>query len=349
MTVRPRGDDPMKRHAAAVMRDVAKLAGVSHQTVSRVLNDHANVRPETRDRVLDAMRHLDYQRNTAARALVTRRSQTLGLVTIDTTLVGPASMVYGIEQAARDADYFVSIVSVRTLDRTALLDAINRLREQAVEGIIALAPQDSMLSALTKVPENLPFVGVGVGQSADVPVPMVGVDNTAGATMAVEHLLGLGHRAIAHISGPANWPEARERECGWRAALRAAGAEPQPSLAGDWSARSGHQAGLVLARDPRITAIFCANDQTALGALSALYHVGRRVPQDVSLVGFDDIPEAAFLFPPLTTVRQDFAAVGRQSLELLIRQISAGRRLHGHTLLTPQLVARGSSAAPTAT
>jgi DNA-binding LacI/PurR family transcriptional regulator len=323
------------------MRDVAKLAGVSHQTVSRVLNNHANVRPETRDRVIEAMRRLDYQRNTAARTLVTRRSQTLGLVTFDTTLVGPASMVYGIEQAARDAGYFVSIVSVRTLERSVVLEAIKRLREQAVEGIIAIAPQDSAVAALSKVPDDIPVVGVGVGQSADV--PMVGVDNTAGATMAVRHLLELGHRTVAHIAGPSTWPEAQEREMGWRGTLHDAGIDAPPALAGDWSARCGYEHGLRLATDRKVSAIFCANDQMALGALSAIYHVGHRVPQDMSVVGFDDIPEAAYLHPPLTTVRQDFAAVGRQSLELLIDQLTAGTRSPERLLLTPRLMVRASS------
>ena len=325
------------------MRDVAKLAGVSHQTVSRVLNDHANVRPETRDRVIEAMRHLDYQRNTAARALVTRRSQTLGLVTFDTTLDGPASMVYGIERAARDAGYFVSIVSVRTLDRGTMLDAIKRLREQSVEGIIAIVPEDTAVAALSKVPENLPVVGVGVGHSADV--PMIGIDNTSGACLAVQHLLELGHRTVAHVAGPRSWPEAQEREAGWRSALGAAGLDAPPTLTGDWSAKSGYEHGLQIAKDPRITALFCANDQMALGAISAMYRVGRRIPADVSVVGFDDIPEAAYLHPPLTTVRQDFSAVGQQSLELLIQQINAGFRSPGRTLLAPQLVIRESATA----
>lgn len=326
------------------MRDVARLAGVSHQTVSRVLNDHTNVRPETRDRVLEAMRHLDYQRNTAARALVTRRSQTLGLITIDTTLVGPASMVYGIEQAARDAGYFVSIVSVRSIDRGSVIDAIKRLREQAVEGIIAVAPEDSAVAALSHIPDNLPIVGVGVGQSADV--PMVGVDNTAGAAMIVGHLIDLGHRVISHIGGPSTWPEAMERVTGWRYALHSAGIDTPAVVTGDWSARSGYEAGLAIAKDRRITAIFCANDQMALGAISALYQSGRRVPQDVSIVGFDDIPEAAYLYPPLTTVRQDFSAVGRHCFELLIQQINARHRAIERVLLAPKMIMRESTAPP---
>jgi DNA-binding LacI/PurR family transcriptional regulator len=347
--VNPEGRAPMKGRVrgegrqprrSAVMRDVAKLAGVSHQTVSRVLNEHANVRPETRDRVLEAMRDLDYQRNTAARTLVTRRSQTLGLITIDTTLVGPASLLFGIEQAARDAGYFVSIVSVRTMDRTTMLDAIKRLREQAVEGIIAIVPEETGVEALSKVPDNVPVVGVGVGYSPDV--PMISVDNAAGAQLAVCHLLELGHPTVAHIAGPRRWPEAEERIAGWRAALREAGIDPPPARFGDWSARSGYTHGLEIAQDPRITAVFCANDQIALGAISALYRVGRRVPADVSIVGFDDIPEAAYLHPPLTTVRQDFSAVGRQSLNLLIDQISSGLRPVGRTLLPTELVIRDS-------
>ncbi|MBN1172510.1 MAG: LacI family DNA-binding transcriptional regulator [Micromonosporaceae bacterium] len=326
------------------MRDVAKLAGVSHQTVSRVLNEHANVRPETRDRVLDAMRHLDYQRNTAARALVTRKSQTLGLITFDTTLVGPASMVYGIERAARDAGYFVSIVSVRTLERGTVLDAIKRLREQAVEGIIAVAPEDTAVAALSRVPENLPIVGVGVGRSEDV--CMVGVDNRTGARQAIDHLLSLGHRTIAHIGGPPTWPEAKEREAGWREALHAAGIIAPEPTAGDWSARSGYEAGLALARERSVTAVFCANDQTAIGLLSALYRAGLKVPQDVSVVGFDDIPEAPYLYPPLTTVRQDFSAVGRQSFELLLQQINTRTRSTERMALDPELILRESTCAP---
>ncbi len=324
------------------MMDVAKLAGVSHQTVSRVINNHPSVRTETRERVVRAMRDLDYQPNSAARALVTRRSQTLGLVSIDSTLFGPASMLYGIEQAARDAGYFVSIVSVRTPDRPSVLEAVNRLREQAVEGIIAISPQDAAVTALSQVPAGIALVGVGIGRDADV--PMVGVDNRAGAALAVRHLLDLGHPTVHHVAGPADWPEAQERAAGWRKTLLAAGRTAPTPLRGDWSARSGHGAGLRLAADRRVTAVFCANDQMALGALRALEEHGRRVPQDVSVVGFDDIPEAPYLRPPLTTLEQDFSALGRRSLGMLVEQIATGRRQQQQIFLTPRLVTRDSSA-----
>jgi DNA-binding LacI/PurR family transcriptional regulator len=329
---------------SAVMMDVARLAGVSHQTVSRVLNDHPSVRAQTRDRVLDAMRQLDYRPNSAARTLVTRRSQTLGLVSFETTLVGPASMLYGIEGAARRAGYFVSIASVRSLDTRSVLDAISRLREQSVEGIIAIVPQDSAVEALAQVPHDIALVGVGLGEVPDV--PMVGLDNTGGAMLAVRHLLDLGHERVHHICGPRDWPEASERLAGWRETMRSTGRRAPAALTGDWSARSGHEAGRRLAADRKVTAIFCANDHMALGVLRALAEAGRPVPEEVSVVGFDDILESPYLLPPLTTVRQDFGGLGRQSLELLMEQLDSGCRTHRNVRLAPSLVVRDSSGPP---
>ena len=324
----------------AVMMDVARLAGVSHQTVSRVLNEHASVRPETRERVLEAIRELDYQPNSAARTLVTSRSNTLGVVTLDSTLFGPASMMYGIEQAARAAGFFVSIASVSSLSRRPVLEAVNRLREQAVEGILAIVPKDSGVAVLSDVPKGIALVGVGVGRSRDVST--VGVDNVGGAALATRHLLDLGHRTVHHIAGPTGWPEARQRAAGWREALRSADIEMPPALAGDWSARAGYEMGQRLAADASVTAIFCANDHMALGALRALFEAGRRVPDDVSVVGFDDIPEAQFMIPPLTTVQQDFGEIGRRSLQLLL-EIAGGERPQNQVLLSPKLTVRDSS------
>lgn len=331
---------------SAVMMDVARLAGVSHQTVSRVLNDHPSVRRETRERVLAAMRELDYQPNSAARTLVTNRSQTLGLVTFDTTLVGPSFMVYAVERAAREAGYFVSIASARSLETRSVVDAIRRLREQAVEAIITIAPLDSALVALEEVPGDLPLVGMGVGDAAGV--SMVGLDNVAGAALATGHLLELGHRTVHHIAGPDGWPEARERLAGWRSALAAAGAPvPEPPV-GDWSARAGYEAGRLLAADPDVTAVFCGNDQMAIGMLRALTEAGRRVPQDVSVVGFDDIPESPFLSPPLTTIVQDFAELGRRCVDVVLQQIITGLRTADHLRFAPRLVVRDSTTRPPA-
>lgn len=326
----------------SVMRDVALLAGVSHQTVSRVLNGHPNVRPETRSRVLDAMQALDYRRNLAARTLVTRRSHTLGLIAFETTLFGPASMLYGIERAARSAGYFVSIASVRNLDRKSVLEAIDRLREQSVEGVVAIAPKSAVAQALVQVPATLP--AVSVGGADDESVACVRIDNAVGAALATRHLLDLGHPTVHHISGPRDWPEARERTEGWRDTLYAADAVVPAARHGDWSARSGFLEARVLAADPSVTAIFCGNDQMALGALRALNEAGRAVPDEVSVVGFDDVPESAYFLPPLTTVRQDFAELGRRSIGVLVDQIAAGVRENRHVVLEPELVIRASSA-----
>ncbi|MFG2045783.1 LacI family DNA-binding transcriptional regulator [Dactylosporangium sp. NPDC048998] len=326
------------------MRDVANLAGVSHQTVSRVVNDHPNVRSETRARVLAAMRALDYQPNVAARTLATNRSQTVGLVTFDTTLFGPSFMVHAIERAAREADYFVSIASAREPDVPQVREAVRRLREQAVEGIVTLAPVAAAWTALRQEPLEVPIVVVGIGAGEQEEVPTVAVDNTAGAALATRHLLELGHRTVHHVAGPANWPEARERLAGWRAALDEAGRPAPPPLAGDWSAAAGYAAGWDLAARAEVTAVFCANDQMAIGVLRALHEAGRSVPRDVSVVGFDNVPESPYLLPPLTTVRQDFAELGRHSLALLVDQISTGTRRGGEHRTVPSLIVRSSTA-----
>jgi len=323
-----------------VMADVAVLAGVSHQTVSRVLNDHPNVRAETRSRVLAAIRQLDYRPNSAARALVTKRSQTLGVISFDTTLYGPASMLYGIEQAARDAGYFISIVSLRSMDRGSLLDAVDRLRDQAVEGIVVIAPQTSAAGVMAQAAVGVPLVGAGCGLNEQV--PMVAIDHVAGGAAATRHLLDLGHRTVHHVTGPLTWFDAVGRVNGWRSVLEEAGAPIPEILVGDWSARSGYAAGQRLAADPSVTAVFCANDHMALGLLRALHEARRRVPADISVVGFDDIPEASFFTPPLTTVRQDFGELGRRSLDLLIGHMRGIPASLGQVLIKPELITRDS-------
>jgi DNA-binding LacI/PurR family transcriptional regulator len=334
---------PRKRRP--VMSDVARLAGVSHQTVSRVINDSRHVRAETRERVEVAMRQLDYRPNSVARALVTGRSKTLGVVSFDTTLYGPASTLYGIERAAHDSGYFITIASLERLDRPAVLEAIDRLRMQGVDGILVIAPQEGGARALVQAPAGVPMVALEAGPH-DV-VSLASVDQVTGARLATEHLLGLGHRTVWHLAGPMGWPEATDRVRGWREALEAAGAAvPQP-LVGDWSARSGHELALRLMDDaPDVTAVFVANDQMALGALRALHESGRRIPQDVSVVGFDDIPEAPYFTPPLTTVRQDFDEMGRRGLRLLLDTIAAPDAPPAHHEVVPELVVRASSGPP---
>jgi DNA-binding LacI/PurR family transcriptional regulator len=334
----------MKRRRGAVMADVARVAGVSHQTVSRVINDADHVRPETRDRVLRAMLELDYRPNSVARALVTGRSHTLGVVSFDTTLYGPASTLFGIERAAHSEGYFVSIVSVTSLDRASVLGAVERLRAQGVDGILIITPQDAAAEAVLHIPSDTPVVAVEAGPEGSVPV--VAVDQLAGAAAATRHLLELGHRTVWHIAGPTDWLEARQRVEGWAAALAEAGADAPPVLYGDWSARSGYELGKRLATVRDVTAVFAANDQMALGLLRAVYEAGRQVPRDLSVVGFDDIPEAQFFAPPLTTVRQDFNEMGRQSLMLLLGEIAATNRASDRVVVEPELQIRESTAPP---
>jgi DNA-binding LacI/PurR family transcriptional regulator len=325
------------------MTDVAKLAGVSHQTVSRVINGSPQVRPATRERVLEAMRALDYRPNSAARALVTGRSRTLGVVSFDTTLYGPASTLYAIERAAHGAGYFIVTVSLEALDRASVLSAVDRLRLQGVEGILVIAPLEGAGEALFALPRDLPLVAVEAGPPEAMPV--VAVDQVAGARLATRHLLELGHRTVAHIAGPSDFLEASLRIEGWRATLEAAGAEVPPVLTGDWSPRSGYELGRQLARDGRPSAIFVANDQMALGTLRALHEVGYEIPGQVSVVGFDDIPEAQYYTPPLTTVRQDFREIGSRSLRLLLDMMEAGGEAPpSPPMVAPELILRSSTA-----
>jgi DNA-binding LacI/PurR family transcriptional regulator len=324
---------------AVVMADVAKLAGVSLQTVSRVINDSPHVRAATRQRVEDAMRKLEYRPNPVARALVTGRSRTLGVVSFDTTLFGPASTLFGIERAAHDAGYFVSIVSLRSLTRSAVMDAVERLRAQGVDGVLVIAPTETATQAILHLPQDVPVVATEAGPGESV--PLVAVDQVEGARLATQHLLELGHRTIWHISGPSDWLEAQDRVAGWRSTLEAAGASPPPVLVGDWSARAGHELGRELS--PDVTAVFVANDQMALGVLRSLHEAGRRIPADISVVGFDDIPEAEYFTPPLTTVRQNFNEMGRRSLLLLLEQIESGSRAPVRETVPPELIVRAST------
>ncbi|WP_459804200.1 LacI family DNA-binding transcriptional regulator [Herbidospora sp. RD11066] len=332
------GGGPAERAKAAILEDVASLAGVSAMTVSRVLNTPEKVRPETRTRVLAAIRELGYRPNFAARSLATGRSGVLGVVSFDTTLYGPASTLYAIESAAREHDYLVNIASLKAMTRRSIAEGVDRLRQQSVDGIIIIAPHESGAVSLQDLPPDLPVVDVGGGDR--LPVPAIAVDHQAGAMRATRHLLNLGHETVHHLSGPANWIDANGRIAGWRKAL-GDHAAPEP-LAGDWTANSGYEQGKRLARDPSVTAVFVANDPMALGLMRALREAGRPVPEDVSVVGYDDVPEAAYFWPPLTTVRQNFETLGRQAFQLLLDQMEGAESAERRTV-EPELVVREST------
>jgi DNA-binding LacI/PurR family transcriptional regulator len=328
------------------MVDVARLAGVSHQTVSRVLNNHPNVRVETARRVRAAIAELGYRPNRAARALVTGRSQLLGLVALNTTLYGPASLLTAFEQAAGSAGFAVSVGSVGSLDRQSVSAVVERHLDQRVAGIVVIAPVASAAEAVAGLSADVPLVTVD-GDAAR-PVANVTVDQKMGACLATRHLLEAGHRTVWHVSGPADWFDSAGRVAGWEATLREAGAEVPPVLPADWSAAAGYRVGQTLARIPEVTAVFAANDHLALGLLRALHERGLRVPDDLSVVGFDDVPEAGFFIPPLTTVRPDFHAVAERALGVLLSQIEAGGPSTEQHTLAPALVQRSSVGPPRA-
>jgi DNA-binding LacI/PurR family transcriptional regulator len=324
------------------MADVARLAGVSYQTVSRVLHDSPHVRGDTRERVLAAIRQLDYRPNSMARALVTGRSRTLGVVSLDTTQYGPASTLLGIQQAAHDVGYAVSVSSLRSLNRGTVLEAIEQLRDQGVDGVAVVAPIRAGVDALRHIRSDFAVVAVEAGPNASVPV--AAVDQMSGAAAATRHLLNLGHKTVWHLAGPPDWNDAEERIEGWKAALKGARAPIPVPLRGDWTARSGYELAQSLLQIPKLTAVFVANDQMALGLLRRLHEAGREVPRDLSVVGFDDIPEAAYFTPPLTTVRQDFAELGRRCLHLLLGRIE-GEGTGTRVVVAPELVVRESTGA----
>lgn len=326
------------------MTDVARLAGVSHQTVSRVLNGHPNVREQTRLRVQAAIAELGYRPNRAARALVTGRSQVIGVVAQNTTLYGPASLLAALEQTAAESGFAVSVGSVRDLDHRSISAVVERHLAHRVAGIVVIAPVESAGEALERLPNDVPLVTVDGDPRR--PMPLVTVDQAAGARAATQHLLDAGHRTVWHVSGPSDWFDSAGRIEGWRAALLAAGVEVPPLVPADWSAAAGYRCGQMLARMPDVTAVFTANDHLALGVLRALHEHGRRVPDDISVVGFDDVPEAAYFIPPLTTVRPDFVAVARASLEMLLAQIETDSGGALRETIAPSLVSRQSVAPP---
>ena len=323
------------------MEDVARVAGVSHQTVSRVLNNHPNVSPKTRERVEQAITELGYRRNTAARSLVTRRSQTIGVLGSELAQYGPSHTLLGVQQAAREAGYFVSVAGLREVTPETIKDAMAHFMDQGVDGIVVTVPHPGTFEVLKDITAQVPLVAVG--SVGDEHLSGATVDQREGARLAVQHLLGLGHKHIGHLSGPADWIDAVARTEGWRDALREAGLEPAALIEGDWSAECGYLEGLKIAAERSMTALFVANDQMALGVLRAFHEAGVRVPADISVVGFDDQPEAAYFIPPLTTVAQDFEELGQRCIGLLLDRLETGTTGTPVTV-KPRLVVRATTA-----
>jgi DNA-binding LacI/PurR family transcriptional regulator len=323
-----------------VMADVAARARVSVMTVSRVMSGFEGVADRTRRRVEKAVADLGYQADTAARVLAGGRSRTIGVVAVETDQFGPSQMLFGIDHAARQAGH---LLTVATLDRAGndMAATLERLRASRVEGVIVVAPVRHFVDAVVAVERDLPLVVVGGDPT--IGIPTVTVDQHEGASRATRHLLDLGHRGVAHVRGPRSWIDAAARASGWADALRGAGLPHDRPLVGDWTAAGGYVTGSRLAADRHVTAVFAANDQTALGVVRGLHDHGRRVPQDVSVVGFDDTPESEFFVPALTTIRQDFGEVGRRCVDLL-RSVVDGAVSERHVVVPVELVVRESTA-----
>ena len=333
---------PPESKNAPSMADVAARAGVSHQTVSRVVNGSDAVRGETRDRVQAAIEELGYRPNKSARALVTRRSGRLGVLYTQPHLYGPSTLAASIHQAGQQAGYDIILSPVPHLEATSAERAIEALLDDAVEAVLLGVAHQSFEELVVQLSSKVQVDMLHSDPPAGV--RPVGIDQHAGAVLATQYLLDLGHRNVAHVAGPIGWIDAKQRREGWLKAHEDAGVEPGLEITGDWSSRSGYEAGAQIARDESVTAVFAANDALALGVIRALHEAGRRVPQDVSVVGFDDVPDAAYLWPPLTTVRQDFEALGALAVEVATKAVTQ-RSVEVPPLLAPELVVR-SSAAP---
>jgi DNA-binding LacI/PurR family transcriptional regulator len=316
----PLGGSGTSRRRRPASTDVASLAGVSQKTVSRVMNGERYVKEEVRLRVLQAAQQLGYRRNRAAQTLISGRTRRIGVVSLGSALYGPVSTLFELERAARTIGYSLSVVTTFEGDPGGVAGAIDSLLEEGVDGIVLSEPIDEGENVRLDV--DLPVLSLGRFPGLTGPrIVTAGADGPEAGRIATQHLLSLGHRTVWHVAGPQRWWSARDRLEGWRAALHAAGAAEPPWIEGDWSPASGYAAGTRLAQNPDLTGIFVANDDMAIGVMRALAEAGRVVPDDVSVIGLDDIPSAAYQSPPLTTLRQDFGAFARRGLERLVRQI----------------------------
>lgn len=325
--------------------DVARLAGVSTQTVSRVLSGHPNVRPETARRVHAAVESLGYRIHAAAASLASGRTRILGMILVSNDRYSSAALGAGVEQAAAAGGYTVTMAAVPDHASTeAFIDAFDRLERQGAEGIVLGVPVELDSPAMRMRTERTPSTR-SERASMDMDAPLV-VDQHAIARLAVEHLLDLGHRTVWHVSADEYWIESRQRREAWEQVLTERGITPPPVIPGDWTPESGYRAGRTIAAIPDATAVFVSSDEMAFGLIRALHEAGRRVPEEVSVVSVDDIALAAYASPALTTVRQPFEGMGRAAALRLITHIEGTDADEPMPDLHPELVMRASTAPP---
>jgi DNA-binding LacI/PurR family transcriptional regulator len=335
----------LQRPKAPTLKDVAARSDVSYQTVSRVVNGSLHVNPVTRARVIKAMEALRYRPNNAARHLVSRQSRIIGCVS-SITFYGPARIMVSVEMTAKKHGYNVMLSELPEVNLEEVRRSIDELCDRQVDGIVFLIPLQLEMDFIRSICQEIPFIAIDVDLGPRLPIVMV--DQDRGARLAIEHVTDLGHRQIAFISGPSQWRAAKLRTRGWMKALERANLAPGPMLEGDWSAKSGYFAALELIRHHRgeFTALVTANDHMALGALSAFRENGIEVPGDISVIGYDGMPESEFYQPSLSTIYQDFAALGEVSVEFLLRMINHPSTSPQRFILKPVLVTRRSTASP---
>lgn len=321
---------------AAGVRDVARLAGVSTQTVSRVINDHPNIRPETRRRVREAMAALDYRVNNAARTLGTASTRTLGVIASDATLYGPTVGIAALAEAAREAGRWIATAYADAADPAAIDGALAHVLAQGIDGLVLVAPHARTIERVRRSAADVPLAALHADEGAEA--------QRAGAALAVAHVIERGHTRIARLAGPEDWLEEAARAEGTTRALTAAGLEETRRWRGDWSARSGYAAAAEIAaavRAGEVTAILAANDQMALGLMAGLDAAAIRVPDDLVVVGFDDNPDAAFYAPALTSVRVDVLGDARRCVAAVVGAPSSADAAVGAS--APQIIVRASS------
>ncbi|MBN1428591.1 MAG: LacI family DNA-binding transcriptional regulator [Anaerolineae bacterium] len=335
------------------IRDVAALAEVSNQTVSRVLNDRPDVAEETRQRVWQVIEDLNYQPSAIARSLIHQRSFTLGIVTAGLKFIGPSQTLNGITKQAEEAGYTLLLKELPGFHTVDINPILNMLLSRQVEGIIWAVPEiGDNRDWIQGLPE-LAIPMIFLDMQARPGVSVVTIDNYSGGRLATEHLLAQGYVHIGHLSGPLDWWEARQRQAGWQDALHDAGLQVSNRqwVSGNWSTASGVQEmERLLENYPEMDAVFVGNDQMALGALQVFCQRGIRVPEDVAVVGFDGIPEAAYYCPPITTVSQDLRELGSIAVQELLQAIESARQDHTtyepkQITIRPELVVRESSVA----
>ena len=339
------------RKKRVTIKDVAQAAGVSTQTVSRVMNNVSYVSGETRQRVENVVEELGYRPSTLARSLIQQRSYTLGIVTFGLKYIGPSRTLNGIADQADKLGYMLVMKELDNFDTAHINDVLGSLLARQVDGILWAAPEisdnhDWLEEHLSSIPVPILFIAMQPKQG----VSSVSTDNFQGAVMATEHLLSIGRKKIAHISGPLTWWEALERKRGWRETMEKNGldASERCCTEGNWSSASGENAfNQLLDAYPDLDSVFVANDQMALSVLREAHRRNIRVPEQLAVIGFDNLPESAYFYPSLTTISQDLQLLGEEAVQTIVQMIQARQNNEAVTaqprFIQPTLVVRESA------